>query len=218
MKRMKIEDSLKTILTLTTRVKHLFNQFTYLKNNLRYLDSVNLSEHGNEVPLYQFLVASTLQMMFLSSESILEEYDDILTTIRFPEYEKEILLLKKDIKPAMRRFNKWTNRRQYRNSFVAHNLRWKDKSSLFSTTSKTKINAPYHDNDFVVIYYLHVYMCHCLGRHFNEVIERIDSELIIDKIEFTSEHKSLKDDLFKINEWSETVHLSVSANFTQDEQ
>lgn len=197
-----IKDSLKTILTLSTRVKILYKQFSYLKNNLKHLDSINISEHEQEIPLCQFLVATTLEMMFITSESILEEYNDILTHVIFPKYESQIKHLKADIKPAMKRFNRWTNRRQYRNTLIAHNLRWKDRSSLFSSEEKVGINAPHYDNDFVVIYYLHVFMCHCLGKHFKDEIAGLNQEMIIDKIEYSSEYKSLREELPIINSWA----------------
>lgn len=215
---MKIEDSLKTIFTLATRLKLLYKQLTYVKGNLGHLNTVNISDQDQEVSLYQFMLATTMEMMFLTSESILEEYDDILTHKVFPENENQIRLLKEDIKPAMKKFKQWNGRRLYRNTLVAHNLRRKDKTSIFSLREKVSINAPHYDNDFVIIYYLHVFMCHCLGKHFKKEILTFDSNKIIDRIDFTGEFKSLKEQLPLIDVWAkerdfEILELKEHLNF-----
>lgn len=73
---MQIHDSIKTILTLTTKLKIVYKQFTYLKNHLWELDSVNIADHEIVVPLRKSLIATTTELMFLTSESILEEFNE----------------------------------------------------------------------------------------------------------------------------------------------
>jgi hypothetical protein len=206
---MSIIDSLKTVLTLSTKLKILYHQFTHLKVTLVTLDSIDISSNAQKVPLGKSLIATNLELMFLISESILEEYNNILTPAQFPEFKYQILSFKKDIKPAMKRFNRWNDRRKYRNVLVAHNLRLKDRSSIFASQEKITFNAPYHDNDFVIIYYLHEFMCHCLNKHFTTELQSIDGKLVIDQIEFSSERRSLKEELPIIEGWAKDLGFEI---------
>lgn len=211
---MQIHDSLKTILTLSTKLKIHYKQFSYLKTNLVELDMINISENENVVPLGKSLVGTTMELMFLNSESILEEFNKILTPGVFPQYNHEIIILKQETKPVIDRFNKWSERRLYRNSLVAHNLRLNDKTSLFDRKEKLKINAPNFDNDFVIIYYLHVYLCMCIGKHFPTLIKELNGDRIIDMVEFTGQWTSLNDELPIIEGWfrSSNFHYEELAN------
>lgn len=206
---MNINDSLKTIATLTTKVKMLYRQLTHLKVNLAPLQTVQISDHDVSLSLYHSLIATTNELMFLISESIIEEYNNILTPVNFPEHAEQILRFKSDIKPAMKRFNKWGHRRKYRNTLVAHNLRFKDNSSVFDQDTQIELNAPQFDNDFVSIYYLHLYMTHCLGQSFGIELLNLNSEKIIDKINFTSELTSLNDELPTIKTWADERKIQI---------
>ncbi|WP_299250392.1 hypothetical protein [uncultured Cytophaga sp.] len=162
---------------------------------------INISENENVVSLRKSLIATTTELIFLNSESILEEFNKVLTPGVFPEYNDKIILLKRESKPAIDRFNKWSERRLFRNSLVAHNLRLNDKTSLFERKEKLKINAPNFDNDFVIIYYLHVYLCMCIGKHFPTHVKELNRDTIIDMIEFTGQWTSLHDELPIIEGW-----------------
>lgn len=200
-KHLSISDSLKTILSLSTNIKILYAQLSQIKLRIDTLNEVSLSNHET-IPFGKSLIATTTHLMFLYSESILEEYSEILTHVRFPSHEIQIKNFKKDAQPAMKRFKKWSDKRIYRNILIAHNLRMKDKSSIFQEGKKKNFNAPHFDNDFVIIYYLHLYMCHCLGIHFQSEIDKIDNNKIIDKVNFTGEYSSLKTELPIISSWA----------------
>jgi len=187
----------------------LYRQLTLLKTSLSPLQAVQISDHDASLSLYHSLIITTHELMFLISESIIEEYNNILTPINFPEYSEQILKFKSDVKPAMKRFSKWTHRRKYRNTLVAHNLRFKDKTSVFEQDHPVEVNAPNFDNDFVIIYYLHLYMTHCLGQSFGNELLNLNPDKIIDKINFTGELTSLNDELPAIKEWADERKIQI---------
>lgn len=196
---MTFENSLKNILTLVTQIKILYTQFVTVRVELRsMLNWINISDFDKEIQLGDSLAQASLELMFIKSESVIEEYDQILNPQIFPEHREEILQFKNEIKPALKIIRRWTDRRTHRNTLVAHNLRIKGKESIFDLDTTLEINTLTFDNDFTVLYYTLIYMTFCIGKHFRNEVRNMDRSKIEDKVNFSGEYKSLKESLPEI--------------------
>ncbi|KYG75735.1 hypothetical protein AWW68_07825 [Roseivirga spongicola] len=68
------------------------------------LNRINISDFDKEIPLGDSLAQASLELMFIKSESVIEEYDQILNPQIFPEHRERILQFKNEIKPALKLF------------------------------------------------------------------------------------------------------------------
>ncbi len=207
---MKIEDSIRIILTLNNRIKRLYKQFTIIKLQLEFLDNISLQNDGHHIPCGKHLSGTTTQMMFLTNQSMLEEYHKFLQPSNFPDYKTQIEKFKQETKPAIIKLNKWRDKDDFRNSYVAHNLRTKRNMPILN--QKTSLNIPHYDNDFVVIYYINCFITSSLQKNFPKEVSKIINSKYYEYINYIGKHTPLKEDLEIIKSWFDQNNIKTCNN------
>jgi len=205
---MKIASSIKTIYTLGTQLRLLYMQFVRVRNmDLLNNDDLFFRETGQK--LGNSIASSLSNLIFLKSESIIEEYERFFTHAHCPKYSKEILQLKIDIKPALKKIKRWKDSKLYRNTLIAHTLRLKNHRSIFELDHKIQINAPHYDIDYTIIYFTHLYMSNCIVKNFPLIVESIKSEPLLTHINFCGEKYDLKKELIEIKEFADNKGIKI---------
>ena len=88
----------------------------------------------------QAVVNCLMDMIIINSCSFIDEYDKHFGVTTEEIFEERILSIKKVCKPVFKQINRWKDLRTIRNSFLAHNLRFKDRTMIFR--KEMNHNAP----------------------------------------------------------------------------
>ena len=210
---MAINNSFLIIFSLTDRINLLKNQLVFIKKELSYFDRYSIDKERN-IPVSKYLFATVSEQLFLTSVSLLDEYQNELTSHNYPEYKIQIDAFKIDAKPAFKRLNKWKHLKDFRNLFMAHNLRLKNKGTIFDQRDeKLKYNIPHFNHDFYLIQELFMFILDCLKKHLQNEILKIDyNRPIDDYFEYTSKPINLKQEIEEINCWRKKASIFIEAN------
>lgn len=94
----------------------------------------------NQLGPDQAVVNCLMDMIIINSISFIDEYNKHFGVTTEIEYKTKIQQVKKLCKPIFKQINKWKDLRTIRNSFLAHNLRLKDRTMIFR--KELNQNAP----------------------------------------------------------------------------
>jgi hypothetical protein len=97
------------------------------------------------------VLSVNLNNVIVFTNSYLDEFNSQLTPVKHPDYANQILAYRKTVKPALKRIAKWTHLKELRNELLVHNYRFKD-TSVFSATHQPKVyNAPFKDQEILLL-------------------------------------------------------------------
>ena len=114
-----------------------------------------------------------------------DEYNREFTSSKHPAFKDRIDRLKKLTKPVLKRLNKWTHFKDYRNYILAHSFRFKDQS-IFDTDFKPfKFNAPHTNSEIILLAELMRIITTCIAQEFPELVAKMNlKENLLSKMDF----------------------------------
>jgi len=197
---MKIIHSLKTLGDLATRIKYLAEINDLAFENKEYINTIKHRGFYEKFTFQQSISTVSINFLFITVCSFLDEYEKKLTPLNYPNHSSEILILKKINSPAIRRIKKWIDLKNYRNTILAHNLVIKDKY-IYSLEDPIKYNIPSNSTEIKLLVKLILIIAKNIGYAFPLLVNKIDysisiSDIILtngDKIDFESEEKNILD-------------------------
>ncbi len=213
---MKLQESLIIISYLYGRVKSIDGLYDFVQKDMRVmgLDEV-IPKHNHNASVRKLLAANLSELTIVINEALLEEYQKFFTINNIKEEADRVLQFQKDVKPAFKHFNRWTDRKAFRNILVAHNLRNRDGSSILNLESDepTPLNFPHYNDDYRIIFELHTFIYDCLVKHFrHEILALKEKAIINNHIEYSGKNYSLTEEIKTINEWRKNAGLSQQSD------
>ncbi|CAN5523400.1 hypothetical protein BH11BAC3_BH11BAC3_37290 [soil metagenome] len=125
-----------------------------------------------------------------------------------PEYADRINRLKKMTKPVLKRLNKWTNFKDYRNQLLAHNLRVDGNSIFDNNFGRKDYKIPYTNSESILLANMIKIIMNCIGTEFPELIKKLDwTENILSKTNFEFNEVNVAEEVADIWEQINLVKL-----------
>jgi hypothetical protein len=179
-----IKDSFKNMLQLLSKVHGILS--TQDKNGElhRTLDrQVWATGHYGVTPHFVLANSYLAEYIIILICSFLDEYNDNFIPKKNHLLHDRILNFRKQIKPVLTRIAKWKDLKKYRNNILAHNLRLKDNTSIFSDTlERIDYNLPNTPDEIRLLIELSSLITKNIGGQFPELLQNFNfDEKIIDK-------------------------------------
>ncbi len=179
-----IVESLYTLSHIATQINLLVQVSKVSYKNGDFLDSfVELPGWYSNQRYSKSVLAITLNDILIFANSYLDELQEELTPINYPNRADSILSFRKAIKPALRRIKKWRDLKEYRNEILVHNYRVKSRS-MFSANHQAKVyNVPSKDQEILLLAELILLINKQMRTFFSEDVERflLEGTKIIDR-------------------------------------
>jgi hypothetical protein len=170
----KLVESFKILGSLGTQILFLIEAHETAMANVEILLGIKFKGHYENHPFPHSISSMAQNYAFVMCSSFLDEYNEEFTPHKHPEYSDRIKRLKRINKPVMRRINKWTDLKDYRNIVLAHNYRIKG-TSLFAADNKSwYFNVPHTDDEMVLLSRLIPIITMQIVQEFPEIIPAID--------------------------------------------
>jgi hypothetical protein len=181
----KLLESFKTLLHLGTQITFFTEVNETLTDNKEELNRIKFKNHYENLPFSIAISGSLQNYSHILFCSFIDEYNEEFTFLKHQEYSERIKRLKQITKPAMKKLNLWKDLKNYRNYFLAHNLRI-NKKSIFDTQFKTKyFNIPHTNAEIILASEITKIITICISQEFPDLVEHIDwNENILLKIKF----------------------------------
>jgi hypothetical protein len=207
----KIIDSFKTLSHLATQIAFLEEAHLTLEANKEYLDKIKFPGFYAKLPFSKTISGSLQNHLLIMACSFLDEYTNEFTSFKHPELKFRIESLKTITKPVLKRINKWSDLKKFRNNILAHNLR-NGKKSIFSETLPTiQFNIPNSNSETILLSRLIVIITTCIANSFPDLVDEIDlSETILSRIKFNSTVVNIEYEIEQI--WTEINSIKESIN------
>lgn len=94
----------------------------------------------NQLGTDMAVLNSLMEMIIIESCSFVDEYEQHFGVTTEEKYKNQIVEIKQICKPIINKIKGWKDLRLIRNSFLAHNLRTKDRKMIFR--NEISYNAP----------------------------------------------------------------------------
>jgi hypothetical protein len=137
--------------------------------------------------------------IIITTCSYLDEWEVLGNLIKEGESHR-ILTLRKIVKPAISRINKWTDMRQFRNNIIAHNHRIKKENNSFAILNiPRKLNCPNSFYDYILlmgcIFITKNVLLRMFQKEYNEALPIVKNIEDINPINEIKDEKSFKKEL-----------------------
>jgi hypothetical protein len=181
----KLLESYKSLAHLGTQVLFFIEVHQTYSENENVLNQIKFKGHYANIPLAKGISGSLLNYAIIIANSFFDEYNEEFTSSKHPTYKDRINRLKKITKPVLKRLNKWTNFKDYRNYILAHSFRFKDTSIFDKDFKPFKFNAPHTNSEIILLAELMRIVTTCIAQEFPELLVQMNSkENILSKIDF----------------------------------
>jgi hypothetical protein len=209
----KILESFKILGSLGTQILFLIEAHETAMANSGILSDIKFKGHYENHPFPNSIWSMFQNYAFLMCSSFLDEYNEEFTPHKHPEYADRIMRLKRITKPVMRRINKWTDLKDYRNIVLAHNYRIK-RTSLFAADNKGRyFNVPHTDDEIVLLSRLIPIITMHIVEEFTEIIPAIDfNENLQSKLRFDYKRIDIEAEMTAV--WNEVNSIKQQLNIT----
>jgi len=203
-----IENSFKTLSQIATQIDFLLliSKVTYENGDI--LDNiVSLEGYYAEHRYSKAILSVNLNNVIVFANSYLEEFNKQLIVGKFPQYADRIITYRRIVSPALKRIEKWTDLRNVRNELLVHNYRVKG-TSIFSTTHQLReYNAPFKDQEILLLGELILLINKQLIVFFPDEIKNIlgDNDRIIDKYKATANQVNFREEITTITKEVENL-------------
>lgn len=137
--------------------------------------------------------------------SFLDEYNSNFLPSKSALFHDRIINFRKQVKPILTRIGKWSDLTRYRNNILAHNLRLKDNTSIFSDTLERRdYIVPNTLDEIRLLIELVTLVTKNIGVQFPELLgsldfnEKINDKANVptsDKINFNQEYQSVCEEI-----------------------
>ena len=197
---MNIKSSLNILSTLATRIKWISETSLITEINKEYLKLVSYTDDFFNIP-YSISVSGICQdLQIIYSCSFIDEYEKLLTPIRYPNEAEEIIRLKNIVKPAYKKIKSWKDLKKLRNYIIAHNLRINGQS-IFDLEEKIVINAPRRNGEYVLLAKLIFLITQNFQFVFPEIMKSINpKDSLLNHIDIQSEKTNSLEELRQIEQ------------------
>jgi len=195
-----IKSSLNILSTLATRIKWISETSLITEINKEYLKLVSYTDDFFNIP-YSISVSGICQdLQIIYSCSFIDEYEKLLTPIRYPNEAEEIIRLKNIVKPAYKKIKSWKDLKKLRNYIIAHNLRINGQS-IFDLEEKIVINAPRRNGEYVLLAKLIFLITQNFQFVFPEIMKSINpKDSLLNHIDIQSEKTNSLEELRQIEQ------------------
>jgi hypothetical protein len=214
-----IKNSFKTMLQILTKAHGILS--TQDKNGELHctLDKqVWGTGHFSNTPHFILANSYLSEYIIILICSFLDEYNDNFIPSKSILLHNRILNYRKQVKPIITRIAKWSDLKKYRNNILAHNLRLKDNTSIFSDTlEKIDYNVPNTLEEIRLLIELSTLITKNISVEFPELLENLDfNEKIIDKanvpisdkINFNQEYENVCEEIKMLGlTYTQLTHL-----------
>lgn len=169
-----MEEVIRTLLHSSSQIKFMFETAKTVhqyKSEIRMIEFEDEFYRGN--PFDIAVAGIILNYILLKSCGWLDEYNEGFSPSRHPEEKDKIIRIKKILKPAKDRINKWKDLKTYRNEMLAHTYKRKEKY-LLTEGLKTKYNIPHTNTEIYLLANLIFTMMAEISKNYQEIIQHID--------------------------------------------
>jgi len=143
-----IKESINILTQLATQLRFLRETWNTLYQNQLLIQNIRLPDHYSSATLRSATSSIIQNMMILKANAFLDEYNSKFNISRYPDNKDSIMRIKKVCRPILKKINKWSGIKPYRNEILGHNLRRNDVS-LFTMESEYKL--PYTSFDYLAL-------------------------------------------------------------------
>ncbi len=163
--------------------------------------------HFNKFPHFLLNNAYLSDYILILICSFLDEYNGEFTPNNCEILKNRIHKFRSQIKPVIKRINKWKHLKDYRNTVLAHNLRLKDRNSIFSDQKvQVKFEIPNSHDEMVLLCELAALITKNIGAEFPEIIAELDLNITVndvinasfEKIDFYNEYQKVCDEIIQL--------------------
>jgi len=202
----KLLESFKTLVYLGTQVSFFIEVHNTYTQNEEFLNQIEFQGHYSNLPFAKSISGTFLNYALIISNSFFDEYNKEFTSSKHPDFKVRIDKLKAITKPVMRRVNKWTNFKDYRNYILAHNFRIKDVSIFSKDFKPFHFNSPHTNTEIILLNQLMRIITTCISKEFPELVEQINwKENALSKMTFNYNEVDIDKELTEIWTQIETV-------------
>jgi hypothetical protein len=182
----KLQGTLYTLYHLANQIDLMFK--TVLELNMKFKEwNPLISENDKTMSLDKVAIPALTNNIFIMTCSFLDEWNGEFNHIKLPEYSDRILRVKRITKPLFKRINKWKNLRDVRNMVLAHNLRRKDGSDIFTDGIKEPIIFPWANSEVTLLTTLIKIIFDEIYDEFKD-IEIDPQKSVLDGLDYTPNH------------------------------
>ncbi|MFD2519972.1 hypothetical protein [Emticicia soli] len=206
---------MKSILTSYQNLVHIltkiFGIFSVVDKNSEL--HVNLgfqvwgTGHFNKSPHFVLTNSYLFEYILILVCSFLDEYNNEFTPNNCEILKERIHKFRTQIKPVIKRINKWKHLKDYRNTVLAHNLRLKDKNSIFNQpAAQMEFNIPNSHDEILLLCELVALITKNIAAEFPEIIAELDFTTSVtdvinipfNKIDFYAEYREVCNEILQL--------------------
>lgn len=162
---------------LFSEIALIFSACVMVNNNRRFQGRLTIKGDTN-VLLEKVVVGSMLNHYLIIVCSYIDEWNSHFNENAIPAFQNRIRRVKTISKPAMKEISKWSGLRDFRNVVLAHNLRGKGGTSIFSGNAKINNNIPSDPTETLLLFNLLDLVNGELMKEFVDLDIRIDPDLL----------------------------------------
>jgi len=157
------------------------------------------------------IYAIITSQIILTSCSFIEEWELFGNLIK---EDSRILELRKIVKPAIDRINKWSDMRYYRNSIVAHNHRIKkENNSIAILKIDRKLKCPNSYFDFMLlmgcIFIIKKILLYIFKNEYNQLIPRLKNIKNIESVNSIEDKETFHSEFNKITKAVQSLTKTI---------
>lgn len=183
---------------------------TYNENE-ETLNKIKFRGHYSNLPFAKAISGNHLNYLLIIANSYIDEYNENFTSSKHPEFLARINKLKKITKPILKRINKWTHFKDYRNHILAHNFRIKGQSIFAKNFQKFHFKVPHTNSEIVLLAELIRIINITVAHEFPELLDdKYYTETILDKISFDYNEVDIQNELNQLSEEIEFIKKNLS--------
>ena len=207
----KLLASFKTLSHLATQIFFFIEIHETYTENADYLNKVKFKGHYLNLSLAKAISGSLLNYSLIISSSFFDEYNEEFNSARIPEYANRINRLKKLTKPVLKRLNKWTDFKDYRNQLLAHNLRINGKSIFDNDFGRKDYKIPFTNSESILLANMVKIIMNCIATEFPDLLQKLDwTENILNKTNFEFREVNVLDEVDEIWEQINLIKSTLS--------
>lgn len=183
---------------------------TYTENE-ETLNKIKFSGHYSNLAFAKAISGNHLNYLLIIANSYIDEYNENFTPSKHPSYLARINRLKKITKPILKRINKWTHFKDYRNHILAHNFRIKGQSIFAKDFQTFHFKAPHTNSEIVLLAELIRMININIAFEFPELLDdKYYTETILDKISFDYNEVNIQNELNQLSEETELIRNDLT--------
>jgi hypothetical protein len=140
--------------------------------------NTHVAELDRSITLYQTVTLGLINYYLVIACSFMEEWENELNESRIEGFAREIRKLKRIVKPAVKQIKLWTGLKKFRNIALAHNLRGKDRQSIYHQDSVLDFKIPRSAGDLLLLNMMIGLITSEMNDHFKDVEISVDNNAL----------------------------------------